>query len=83
MKTGASPAVAEAVSPEEVGQWREHRVTLALLADLQARRTDAVVNWGQKAFQRDTAEATAMANAEALGGVQVLQTLIEFLQGEA
>lgn len=70
------------VTKEEVGQWRDHPVTRALLADMVSRQTEAAQIWANKGYQRETAEATAMANSEALGGMQVLQSMVEFLRGE-
>lgn len=73
---------AVAVKPEEIAEWRHHPATKAFLYDLQERVEEGKQTWAAQGLQRETAEQTAAANAEALGGMRVLQTLISFLEGE-
>lgn len=75
-------AVGKGPLPEEVREWRQHPCTLAFLFDLRTRQVEGMQTWARRGLQRDTAQEGALANAEALGGMQVLQTLIDFLEGK-
>jgi hypothetical protein len=74
--------VPPAVKPEEIAEWRHHPATKAFLHDLEERVDEGKETWATQGLQRETAIETAIANAKALGGMQVLQTLIGFLKGE-
>jgi len=76
------PMEAVAVKPEEIAEWRHHPATQAFLWDLRARVQEGKDTWASQGLQRETAIETAMVNARALGGVQVLQTLISFIEGD-
>lgn len=71
-----------AVKPEEIAEWRHHPATKAFLHDLEERVEEGKETWATQGLQRETAIETAMANAKALGGMEILQTLIGFLKGE-
>lgn len=74
-------AVGKGPLPEEVSEWRQHPCTLAFLYDLRTRKVEGMQTWARKGLVRDTVQESALANAEALGGMQILQTLIDFLEG--
>lgn len=71
-----------AVKPEQIREWRQLDVTKAFLADLESRVQEGKDTWAAQGYLQETAEKSAIANAKALGGVEILQTLIEFLKGE-
>ena len=73
-------AVAE-LTEAEVQEWRAYPATKAFLVDLRSRVREGQQDWAAEAYQRETATQTAVANAKALGGIQVLQALIQFLEG--
>ena len=58
--------------------------TEAFLQMLKESRQETMETWACKGFVGDTAEATAAQNAAALGGVQVLDQVIDRIetQGE-
>lgn len=70
------------VNDDEIREWRHLDATKAFLADLRERVSEGKDSWASQLYQKDSLEATALANAKALGGMQVLQTLIEFLEGD-
>lgn len=78
----AAVAVAVRLKPEEIREWKQHPATQLFLQDLRDRVDEGKGSWASQQYQKGTAEQTAVANAQALGGMQVLQTLIEFLEGE-
>ncbi len=70
------------VNDDEIREWRHLDATKAFLADLKERVEEGKASWASQQYQKDTLEQTALANAQALGGMKVLQTLIEFLEGD-
>lgn len=70
------------LKPEEIKEWKQHPATKAFLQDLRDRQLEGMQSWAGQRFQKETAEQTAMANATALGGMEVLRALIDFLEGE-
>jgi len=73
---------APAVKPEQVREWRQLDATKAFLADLENRVEEGKDTWARQGYLQETVEGTAIANAKALGGMEILQTLISFLKGE-
>lgn len=62
-------------------EWAYHPVTEEFLQQLVASKQDTMEAWAAEKFTAGTTEATAVVNATALGGVRVLDQLIEQLQG--
>ncbi len=70
------------VKPEEVREWRQLDATKAFLSDMESRVEEGKAAWASQAYVQDSMEKGALANAKALGGMEILQTLIGFLKGE-
>lgn len=68
------------MTTEEIQEWKSYPATKALLNELKSRVREGQEDWVAKAFQRPTIEETALANATALGGMEVLKALIDFLE---
>ena len=70
----------------ELKEWAAHPCTSAFVEWLQQAQADTKDAWAQEQFVGATSEATAIANATALGGLRVLDQVIakvdELLQGE-
>lgn len=71
---------ASRLTPEEIQEWKTHPATKAFLLDLRRRQLEGMAEWAQRVHTRDTMAEGAVANAEALGGMRLLQALIEGLE---
>lgn len=71
---------ASRLTPEEVKEWKTHPATKAFLLDLRRRQLEGMAEWAQRVHTRDTMAEGAVANAEALGGMRLLQVLISELE---
>ena len=70
------------LKPEEIAEWKQHPATRAFLYDLRERQQEGMEAWAAYEYQKDRADATALANARALGGMEILKSLVEFLEGK-
>lgn len=68
------------LTPEEVKEWKTHPATRAFLLDLRRRQLEGMSEWAQRVHTRETMAEGAVANAEALGGMRLLQSLIQDLE---
>ena len=68
------------LTPEEIAEWRQHPATQAFLLDLYRRKLEGMGEWAKRQYQREVAAETAEANARALGGMELMQSLIEYLE---
>jgi len=70
------------LKPEEIREWKQHPATQAFLRDLKDREAEGKATWAAQQYQKETLEASALANATALGGMQLLQSLIDYFEEE-
>lgn len=63
-------------------EWAHHPVTKEFLQELKDSRQDTMEAWAQEKFVGQVAEETAVQNATALGGVRVLDQLIEQIEDD-
>lgn len=59
--------------------WAHHPVTEEFLQELQGSKQETMEAWAAEGYTAQTAEETAIMNATALGGIRVLDQLIEQL----
>lgn len=71
---------ASRLTDEEIKEWKQHPATKAYLLDLYRRKLEGMAAWAQRVHTRETMAEGAVANAEALGGMRLLQVLIEDLE---
>jgi hypothetical protein len=71
--------MAEGMLKEELREWKQHPVTQHFLSLIQQSRQETMEAWANKAYVGETAEATLAANTAALGGMQVLDQVIELI----
>lgn len=69
-----------AIQPIDRQEWLSHPVTQEFLQLLRESRKETLEIWATEGYIGDTAEQSAMRNAKALGGVQVLQDIIEKIE---
>ena len=65
------------VTREEWVEWKLHPVSKAVWEFLINLHKESLESWGSGAYTADTAEATAILNAEALGRVDAIKRLLE------
>lgn len=68
-----------AITEQDRAEWRGHPVTKELLSQLQASKQEVMEAWAGEGFVAQSIEQSAVQNAAALGGVRVLDDLIEQL----
>lgn len=61
--------------------WAHHPVTEEFLQQLVDSKQDTMEAWAAEKFTAHTPEGTAVVNATALGGIRVLDQLIEQIDG--
>ncbi len=62
---------------DDFDEWLHHPTTIRFLKYLKIRRFLALEDWGRRKYVGPTTEITLYENALALGGVKVLDALIE------
>ena len=67
------------ITPQDKAEWYHHPVTQAFLSNLLDSRQHTMETWAQQCYTSDTTEKTAQVNASALGGVSVLDQVIELI----
>jgi hypothetical protein len=68
------------ILPRDKQEWFHHPVTQVFLQELRETRQESLEAWAREVFTGATAEATAMSNAKALGGMDVLKQVIDLLE---
>lgn len=63
-------------------EWQQHPQTKVLLSRLQLSRQETCHNWSKGEFVGDSLEEMALRNAKALGGISVLDQIIDIVTGE-
>jgi hypothetical protein len=61
-------------------EWANHPVTVAFLVTLKESRQETLDNWAKSQYVGDSAHQGMMCNAKALGGIDVLDQVIERLE---
>jgi hypothetical protein len=69
-----------AVVEAERREWRQHPVTQEFLASLKASKQEAMEMWAGEKFVGETAELTLAANTAALGGMRLLNQVIDQIE---
>lgn len=69
-----------AIQPADRQEWHSHPVTKEFLALLRESRKETLETWSREGYIGDSAEQSAQRNAKALGGVQVLQQVIDQIE---
>lgn len=64
-------------------EWAAHPVTQAFLKTLRESRQETLESWAKEAYIGETAEQSGHRNAKALGGVNVLDQVIELIEDHA
>lgn len=72
--------MAEGILDAERREWKQHPVTQEFLANLKASKQEAMEAWAASAYVGETAELTLAANTAALGGVKLLQQVIDSIE---
>jgi hypothetical protein len=62
-------------------EWAHHPVTKEFLQELCDSKQETMEAWAMEKFTAATAEQTSVVNATAIGGVRVLDQLIEQISG--
>ena len=66
-----------AITQQDRMDWAHHPVTEEFLQQLVDSKQDTMEAWAAEKFTAHTPEGTAVVNATALGGIRVLDQLIE------
>ena len=68
------------IHQEDRKEWYHNPVTQEFLQMLKSDEQDGMEAWAAEAFTGPTVEATAMANAKALGGMNMLRQVIDLVE---
>lgn len=86
MKNGSELCYQKAISaksvmtPEEVGAWKHHPLTEALLETLKGDYMGIHEAWADGFFTGESADETSQKNAKALGQIQAIEAMIEWIE---
>jgi hypothetical protein len=69
-----------AVTDRDRQEWAHSPVTQEFLAGLSESKLETMLTWSREGYTQDTAEGTLQANAKALGGVAVLDQVVELVE---
>lgn len=72
-------ALLMALTQADRSQWAHNPVTEEFLTSLKASKQEAMEAWAKEAFIGSDMAATAQMNATAIGGIRVLDQLIEVI----
>ena len=72
----------DSVSPGEIEQWRYHACTKALLFSLLHSEMVYMENWSKGAFTSESADGTAQQNAKALGALEAISIMKQYIKEE-
>lgn len=61
-------------------EWAQHPVTQFLLSRLKSAKQETMEAWAQEKFVGETIEKTYGENAKALGGLAVLDQVIDLIE---
>lgn len=67
------------LSATEVRDWLGHPVSKVFLTALRQERESVMEAWAAGVFTEQTVDGSAQLNSRALGEVQILHELVEFL----
>ena len=70
------------ITPQDILEWKQHPLTKALLEDLKESREEVKEGFVKEKYIGKDAVETSVATATAIGGVRVLDELIEQLSIE-
>lgn len=71
----------EVVTKAERETWLRHPCTQALKQALYGDFMGIYDSWGNGEFTKDSVDATAQANAKALGQIQATEAVVEWIEG--
>lgn len=61
-------------------EWTQHPVTQEFLKKLEQSRQETLETWAREGYISDSAERSALMNAKALGGIGLLDQIIDLIQ---
>lgn len=68
------------ISDSERREWAFHPVTQEFLTNLTESRQETMESWAQERYIGATTEHTGLVNAKALGGIRLLDQIIDLIQ---
>lgn len=68
------------LTKSELQEWAGQLATESLLQRLRESKQETLEMWGREAFVGESSHETSVKNAKALGGLQVLEDLIELIE---
>ena len=66
-----------AITQQDRQEWAKHSVTREFLEQLKQARQDTMETWATEGYVGRTSEEALLQNATALGGVRVLDQVID------
>lgn len=69
------------VTQVEQQEWATSPVAEKFLSELRESRQETMEHWASEQYTGDSAEKTLQVNAKALGGISVLNQVIEKIEG--
>lgn len=71
----------EIVGKNEIEAWYRHPITQALRFSLMGDFMGLYDSWGNGEFTKESSDGTVQANAKALGQVQAIESMIDWIDG--
>ena len=68
------------ITDRDRNEWAHSAVTQEFLAGLSESKLETMLTWSKEGYTQETAEGTLQANAKALGGVAVLDQVIDLIE---
>lgn len=68
------------LTQDEIYQWKQHPCTKYLLLELKADYLDIHAGWEAGNYTTEVADGTVQLNAESLGGVKAIRSLVEHIE---
>lgn len=69
------------VTDNDRREWLHHPVTQEFIGLLQGNVQETFEAWGRGVYVGDNPDATAQANAKALGGIAAYRAILEYFDG--
>lgn len=67
------------ISQQEYREWATLPATQAFVNSLKQAREDCKEAWAREGYVAETAEASSLANAKALGGISAIDQTLELI----
>lgn len=79
LRRRAAESMAE-MTQEEIKNWLDHPCTRALRLTLNGDYIDYHQNWENGGFTKETSEGTAQLNSKALGAIEAIKLISEYME---